>query len=255
VRSQGELGQHRHPEAGDDQRLHGDVVVGGEPDPRREPRLGAQPQQVRAAPLAPGDPVRVGVRVQPGRPPLGCRAHQVQPVLTERGQPQVGAVTAALLGPVPEDHRGVHLAGAKLRQRLRRLGLGQLQPQRGMGGAHSGGGRRDQGAERGRERRQPHRSGPQADVLGEHRLGGLHPADDLLRALGKQRASLGEPHATADPAQQHRAGLRLQARQVMADRRLRIVQRLGRRGHRAVFGHRGQHPQPGQVKHARNLSD
>jgi hypothetical protein len=52
-------GLGRDPEAGGDQRLHHDHVVGAVADPRIEPGVGAHGQQVAAASLAAGDPRRV----------------------------------------------------------------------------------------------------------------------------------------------------------------------------------------------------
>ena len=61
---------------------------------------------------------------------------------------------------------------------------------------------------------------------GQLRVGGVDAADDLGRPVGQQLPGLGQPDAAADPLQQLRAGLGLEPGEVMADRRLRVVQLL-----------------------------
>ena len=78
VRAQGETGLGRDPEAGGDQRLHHDHVVGAGADPRIEPGVGAHGQQVAAAALAAGDPRRVA---QGGEPTLATRRQQIDRIV------------------------------------------------------------------------------------------------------------------------------------------------------------------------------
>jgi hypothetical protein len=83
----------------------------------------------------------------------------------------------------------------------------------------------------------------------EFRLGRVDPAEDLLRPVGQHPARVGQPDPPPDPLHQPAARLRLQARQVVAHRRLRVVQRLRGRGDRAVAGDRDQHPQARHIQH------
>jgi hypothetical protein len=69
---------------------------------------------------------------------------------------------------------------------------------------------------------------------GQFRRGRVDPADDLGRAVGQETTGLGEPDAAAHPLQQRRTRLGLQPGQVVADRRLRVVQLPGGRGDRPV---------------------
>ena len=105
-------------------------------------------------------------------------------------------------------------------------------------------------AERGRERRQPEPPGAQSGVGGQLVLGGVQPADHLGGPLGEQPSGVGEPDPAARPLDQLGPGLGLQPGQVVAHRRLRVVERPRRGGDRTVPGHGDQHAQPGHVEHA-----
>jgi len=168
-------------------------------------------------------------------------------VLARRGVPRRGP--CAVGGLVPEDQRHVHIPGAQHPQCLRRLGLGQPQVHARMplvqyrrGGGHDG-------AERGGEHRQPQPPRPQA---GEHRelvLRRVQAAEHLDGPLGEQPPRIGQPDAAPGPLDELRAGLRLKPGEVMTDRRLRVVQRVGGRGDRSVPGHGDQHAQPRHIQH------
>ena len=96
--------------------------------------------------------------------------------------------------------------------------------------------------------------GGEADVPGQLRVGGVDAAHDLGRAVREQAAGLGQPDAAADPLEQLRAGLDLEPREVVADRRLGVVQlRRGRR-HRAEAADGFQDAQAGDVQHSSMLS-
>ena len=68
-------------------------------------------------------------------------------------------------------------------------------------------------------------------------------------ALGEQPPGVGEPDAASGPLDELGPCLRLEPRQVVADRRLRVVQRMRRCGHRAVPGDGHQDAEPGDVQH------
>ena len=89
-------------------------------------------------------------------------------------------------------------------------------------------------------------------MRGQFRLGRVEPAEDLLGALGEQLASLGEPDSAARALHQLRAGFRLQPGHMVADGRLRVVQRLSGGRNRAVPGDRDEHAEPGRIQHALN---
>jgi len=63
-----------------------------------------------------------------------------------------------------------------------------------------------------------------------------------------------QPDASPDPLQQPRTGLGLEPGQVMADRRLRVVQFLGGGRDRSAAGHGVQDAQPGDVEHSSTVS-
>ena len=111
-----------------------------------------------------------------------------------------------------------------------------------------------EGGERGGKGCQPDPAGPQTREGRELGLGGVETAEDLLRALGQHPPGLGEPDPTADPLDELAACLGLQPGQVGADRRLRVPQGARRGRHRAVSRDRHEHPQPGYVQHAGNVS-
>ena len=61
--------------------------------------------------------------------------------------------------------------------------------------------------------------------------------------MADERApGLGEPHAARVAVDEHRAGLALQRRDLLRDRRLRVGERLGRGGERAPRGDLPQDP-------------
>jgi hypothetical protein len=150
---------------------------------------------------------------------------------------------------VAEHQRDVDVAGPQHPHCLGRLRLGQPQVDARVPVVEDRRGGRHDRTQRGRERGQPQSAGPQA---GEHRelvLGRVEAADHLGGALGQQPPRVGEPDAAPGPLDQLSAGLRLEPGQVMADRRLGVVQRVRRRGDRSVPGHRDQHTKPGYIQH------
>ena len=248
-RPQAQRGQGGDAEVGGDQGLDRDVVVGGERDLRGEPGERALPDQVGPAAVAARDPPVPGVTGQLGRrflalPRMGRnRRHQVHRlvqqqllaqalgevdaafVVTEPGagrtrrrtRPRAGllsgnprAVRARRVRGVPEHHRHVHVPGAQHAQRLRRFGLGQPQVDAGLALAEHGRGGRHDGAERGRERRQPEPPGAQPGVGGQLVLGRVQPADHLGGPLGEQPSGVGEPDPAARPLDQLGPGLGFQ---------------------------------------------
>jgi hypothetical protein len=154
---------------------------------------------------------------------------------------------------VPEHDRDVHIAGPKHPQGLRRLGLGQHELQARRLAREPGCGRRDQRAQRGRERGESHPAASEPDVRSQLSLGGVQPADDLLGALGQQLARLRQSDTAPDALQELGAGLRLKPGDVMTDGWLRVVQRTGGGGNRAVARDRDQHPQPGHIQHCSTI--
>jgi hypothetical protein len=91
-------------------------------------------------------------------------------------------------------------------------------------------------------------------VGGKLGLGSVDSSDDLGRPVSEQLSSVGETDTSADPLQQLRAGLSLEPGQVMAHRRLRVMQRLRCLGDRSVSGDSVDDSKPDQVKHASILS-
>jgi Uma2 family endonuclease len=150
---------------------------------------------------------------------------------------------------VPEDEGHVHVPGAQHAQRLRRLRLGEHEVHAGMLGAEPGRRGGHDRAQRGGKRREPHPARSQPRVRGQLVFRRVQPAEDLGRPVGEQPPGVGEPDAPAGPLDQLGPGLRLQPGQMMAHRRLRVVEGPGRGGHRPVPGHRDEHAQPGHIEH------
>jgi hypothetical protein len=94
--------------------------------------------------------------------------------------------------------------------------------------------RRHERSDRRGEAGEAHPAGGQADVSGQLGAGGVDAPDDLRRALRQQLPGRREPDPAAHPLQQLRAGLGLEPREVMGDRRLGVVQLLRCRRDRSV---------------------
>jgi long-chain acyl-CoA synthetase len=273
--SQGQPGQGGDPEARRHQRLHGDVIIGGERHVGGEPGQRALAEQLGTAAIAAGDPAVPGVAGKlrlaraagPGWPggrparlsrPARRLCYQVHRLVEQ--QRATGPVSAGgwpagvdVLQVMPEHQRDVDGPGAQHTQRIGRIGLGQGQVHAGRLGLQPGRRRRDDGAERGPERGQPDPSLALSDVRGKFGLRGVQPPDDLLGPLGEQPPGVGQPYAAARPLQQPGPGLGLQPGDVVADRGLGVVQRLGRGGDRAVPGHGDQDAEPGHVQHSSTI--
>jgi hypothetical protein len=168
----------------------------------------------------------------------------VQP---DRGRLGFGVVVA-------EDDRELHLAGAQQLDRLGRMRVDQADLQARVPGGQRGHDLRHERPEGGGEAGQAHATGGQADVGGELRAGGVDAPEDLGRALGQQLPGRGEADAAADPLQQLRAGLGLQAPDVVGHRRLGVVQLLGGLRDRSGAGDGVDDAQAGDVEHPSTLS-
>jgi hypothetical protein len=145
---------------------------------------------------------------------------------------------------IAEDDGGVDLAVPQHRQRHLRMRVDRAQLDAGVVAAHRRRRVGHQRAERRLEPRQPDPSGPQAHQRGQLRAGRIHAADDLGGAAREQLTVRGEPDAPPHPLDEPGAGLGLEAGEVMADRRLRVVQVLRGLGDRAVGGDRREHSKP-----------
>jgi len=156
----------------------------------------------------------------------------------------------AVGGLVPEDQRNIHVAGPEHAHRFLRLGLGQPQVdariplvQDRRRGGH------DRTERRG-ERGEPQPPGAQPGEDREFVLRRVEAADHLDGPLGEQPSRVGEPDAAPRPLDELGARLRLQPRQVVADRRLGVVERVGGRGDRPVPGDGHQDAEPRYIQHA-----
>jgi hypothetical protein len=249
VGAQGQARQGRHAQSGGHQRLHDHHVVRGVADPRLEPLVRAQGEQVAAAPLAAGDP---GLVAQGGQPAPAAGREQVDRIVEQRMQPDAGRLGLGLV--VAEDDRDLDLAGPQQLERLGRMRVGQADLQAWMRGGQPRHRVRDERPDGRGEPGQAHPPGAQPHVSGELCVGGIDAADDLGCAIGQQLPGRGETDAAADPLEQLRAGLGLQPGDVVGDRRLGVVQLPGRRGHRSVACDGVDDPQPIDVQHALTLS-
>ena len=214
-----------------------------------KPSARAHRQQVAAAQLAAGDPRCVAQRLERA-PPAG--REQVDRIVEQVVEADVGGLGVGLV--VAEADRDVDLAGAQQLERLGRVHVEQRDLQLGVARGQRRHRPRHERADRGREAGEPHAPGGEADVGGELRARGVDPADDLRRPVREQLPGRREPDAAADPLEELRARLRLEPREVVADRRLRVVQLLRGRGHRAVAGDRVDHAQAVDVEHHINLT-
>jgi hypothetical protein len=271
--AQREAGQGGDAEPGRHQGLHSDEVVGGERHVRGEPGGFALPEQVAAAAFAAGDPAAVGEvgQVRFGRGGglvrvRGARAnkrragpgHQEDRVIQEQRGPGAvpGVPRRCGRGPglgVPEDQCHIHVASTEHAQCLGRFGLGQRQVHARVLGLEPGGRGGHDRAERRGEGGEADPAPAQADVRRELIFRRVEPPDDLLSPLRQQAASVGQPDPASGPLGEPGTRLRFQARDVVADGGLGVVERTGRSGHRPVSGHRDEDAEPGHVQHAASI--
>ncbi len=85
-------------------------------------------------------------------------------------------------------------------------------------------------------------------------LGVRHAAQDRVSVRKQDLAGLGEPRALAIAFDQRRPGFALQRRDLLADRRLRVGERLGRGRERASIGELTEDDEPSGIQHKRSLS-
>ena len=112
-------------------------------------------------------------------------------------------------------------------------------------------GARDDRRPRGRERRQPQRAAAQVRQVGERRLGGVELVQHRLRVAEQDAARLGERHTARAALDEHDAGLTLERRDLLGDRRGRVGQRVGGGAQRPLARDLAQHAQPPHVEHRR----
>ena len=101
----------------------------------------------------------------------------------------------------------------------------------------------------------PNRSRPSAAAgdLAELLLGAVEPREDPGRVAGQRVAGLGQLDRARAALDERHPDLALERGDVLADRRLRQRQRVGRGRERAAGGDLGQHSQPAHVEHQCDL--
>ena len=100
----------------------------------------------------------------------------------------------------------------------------------------------------------PHAAPLVLDQVGDLVLGEREPVERGARVLDEQRACGGQLRPAARAVDERRADLGLERRQVLRDRGLREVERVGRAGQRSVVGDRTQRAQAPEVVHKWSLS-
>jgi hypothetical protein len=83
---------------------------------------------------------------------------------------------------------------------------------------------------------------------------GPDPAQDLHGSSSQELTGRGQSYAATDPLGQRHSDVRLESREVVADRRLGVVQLAGGRRNRPVLGDRGQRPQADELEHSSMIS-
>jgi hypothetical protein len=217
-------------EAGRAARVLEDRAAGG-PGRRRDPA------RVRQR----GERHRAGVRL------VAERQHDAQRVLE-----QVDALEPRVRGRRPAHvlvrDREVDVAQPQRGQRRLRLELGRARPHVGVPARERGDRRREQRPLGAGERRD-------VDVAGDvgrrgRQLGGrgLELHEDRLRARDEPPAGLGQPDAPAVAVEQRDAGLALERRELLRDRRGRERERPRGGGDRPALGDLAQHAHPAHVE-------
>jgi hypothetical protein len=134
------------------------------------------------------------------------------------------------------------------------MGVDEAEPEARMATGQGGRRRGDERAERGREARQPHSPRVESDVRGQLGGRGAHPAEDLRGPFGENLSGLRQPDAAADALKQHGACLLLQPGEMVAHRRLRVVELASGRGDGPVPRDGVQDAEASEVEHSSTLS-
>ena len=207
------------------------MVVGGEADVGHEAASGRAAQQVRPAARAAGDPALAGevgevVRAASGR-------HDGQHRVAVQRLAHEVALDRRAVERVAEHHRDVQLAAAHGRLRLGRLELDEAHVEPRRPSEQVGEHRREQHRRGRRERADPHLPRHQPGQRGEVLLGCGEPLGDGVGVPQQHAPGLGQGDAAAGAHHERRAGVGLEAADVLADGGLRPPQGAGRTGERA----------------------
>ena len=131
-------------------------------------------------------------------------------------------------------NREIQLAALKARRGFHRLHLNDVQLDLGVAAVKGLDGRRHKRRARALECREPQAPGARLRVRG-HRAFRLGDApEDRVGVSEQQLARVGQPRTLAVAFDEHRARFALERRDLLADRRLRVRQRVGGRGERSV---------------------
>jgi hypothetical protein len=129
------------------------------------------------------------------------------------------------------------------------LAFDEREPHGGVGGAKARDRQRHQRRAGSREGGHPQQAAAHAEDRLDLRLGRLDPREDAV-GVGDQRGTGGgRTNAAPVAVQQDRAGLSLERRDGLRDRRLRVGERVGRGRERAPPGDFPEHPEAGHVQH------
>ena len=150
---------------------------------------------------------------------------------------------------VPEHHRDVEIAALQAGDRLVRLAFAEAQLDLRVAPPVQGDRLGDERGARARKARQPHAAALQPRDRSQLALGVGEPRQDHVRVRDQRPARVGEPHAARTALQEGGAGLLLERRDLLADGRLREVERVRGGRERASFRHFLQDPQAAHVEH------
>ena len=145
--------------------------------------------------------------------------------------------------------REVELAGAQARQRFVRVGHRDVELDGRVALAEARDRERHDRRGRGRERRQPEPASVEARQLTQLLLRAREVDEDRLGPLDEQQTSVGQHRALGHAPYELCPDLAFERCDLARYGRLRVAERVGRRGERALAGDLHEHAEPPCVEH------
>lgn len=253
-----ETGDHRHAEAGRNQGLHGDVVVGSEVGLRTEPGLAAgmthdpEPSAVGRSP----DPRFISQIFEPERASSGewmTGGQDGLELIVEKRDPLEPSAADLRQRDVFVDDGQIQLPGLQPRDEPVQVVVDDGQSDVGVQAAEPRESCWHERAQHGREATETEPATPPLADLGEFLLRRVEPSQDAGRVSGQGGAGFGQVDRAGTSLHHGQPEFAFQSRDVLADRRLGQPQSVRRSREASLGRDLGEHVKTPDVEHKHYL--